>query len=225
MVLLLGALAVGEAVTAQAGVSGLTNTGVDLGKNLVDQAWSIVAGTSVPALSYPSAVYADSTNGVFPIGYWTPNTATSKWDTPFNPLNSNTDPSVNGIYTYQTQFGVTSNPGAANALSFEFAADNEVAWIALNGHAFYQGPTDGSSQFWGFTPVTASNLLQQGINTLQFEVINYAQNGGNPSGLNVQFTSVSGAPEPSTWMMLLLGFAGLGFAAHRPSRKSVAIAV
>lgn len=223
--LLLGTLAIGEAVSAQAGVSGLTNTGVDLGKNLVDQAWSIVGGASVPALSYPSAVYADSTNGVFPIGYWTPNTMTSKWDTPFNPLNSNTDPSVNGVYTYQTQFTVTNRPAAANALSFEFAADNEVAWIRLNGHTFYEGPTDGSSQFWSFTPVTASNLLEKGLNTLQFEVINYPQNGGNPSGLNVQFTSVSGVPEPSTWMMLLLGFAGLGFAAYRPSRKGVAIAV
>jgi PEP-CTERM motif len=28
-------------------------------------------------------------------------------------------------------------------------------------------------------------------------------------------------PEPSTWAMMLLGFAGLGFAAHRRSRKSV----
>jgi hypothetical protein len=28
-------------------------------------------------------------------------------------------------------------------------------------------------------------------------------------------------PEPSTWAMMLIGFAGLGFAAHRRSRKSV----
>ena len=31
-------------------------------------------------------------------------------------------------------------------------------------------------------------------------------------------------PEPSTWAMMLLGFAGLGFAGYRASRKSAALA-
>jgi hypothetical protein len=34
--------------------------------------------------------------------------------------------------------------------------------------------------------------------------------------------AVSGVPEPSTWAMMLLGFAGLGFAGYRSSRKSSA---
>ncbi len=37
-------------------------------------------------------------------------------------------------------------------------------------------------------------------------------------------SSLTTVPEPSTWAMLLLGFAGLGFAGHRTSRKAVAIA-
>jgi hypothetical protein len=32
------------------------------------------------------------------------------------------------------------------------------------------------------------------------------------------------APEPSTWAMMLLGFAGLGFAGFRVSRKGAAFA-
>ena len=32
--------------------------------------------------------------------------------------------------------------------------------------------------------------------------------------------SVGGVPEPSTWAMMLLGFAGLGFLVHRRSRKT-----
>ena len=32
-------------------------------------------------------------------------------------------------------------------------------------------------------------------------------------------------PEPSTWAMMFLGFAGLGFAGYRASRRSVALAV
>jgi hypothetical protein len=42
------------------------------------------------------------------------------------------------------------------------------------------------------------------------------------------YTSASGlslaAPEPSTWAMMVLGFAGLGFAGYRKSRKAVAVA-
>jgi hypothetical protein len=33
------------------------------------------------------------------------------------------------------------------------------------------------------------------------------------------------APEPSTWAMMCLGFAGLGFAAHRRRAKFVARAI
>ena len=35
----------------------------------------------------------------------------------------------------------------------------------------------------------------------------------------------SGVPEPSTWALMLVGFAGLGFASYRASRKNVAVAV
>jgi hypothetical protein len=31
-------------------------------------------------------------------------------------------------------------------------------------------------------------------------------------------------PEPSTWAMMLIGFAGLGYAGYRTSRKSAALA-
>jgi hypothetical protein len=32
------------------------------------------------------------------------------------------------------------------------------------------------------------------------------------------------APEPSTWAMMVVGFAGLGFAGYRKSRKVAAVA-
>jgi hypothetical protein len=56
-----------------------------------------------------------------------------------------------------------------------------------------------------------------------FDVVNYAQGTGNPSGLNVEFTSASsGVPEPSTWAMMVLGFAGLGFAGYRKAKTGPA---
>jgi hypothetical protein len=36
--------------------------------------------------------------------------------------------------------------------------------------------------------------------------------------------TIDAVPEPSTWAMMLLGFAGLGLAGYRASRKGVSIA-
>ena len=34
------------------------------------------------------------------------------------------------------------------------------------------------------------------------------------------FVAVATVPEPSTWAMMILGFAGIGFMAYRRSRKN-----
>ena len=44
-----------------------------------------------------------------------------------------------------------------------------------------------------------------------------------PTGL-VSAGVTASTPEPSTWAMMILGFAGLGFAGYRASRKAAAIA-
>jgi hypothetical protein len=43
----------------------------------------------------------------------------------------------------------------------------------------------------------------------------------NPLYTDVYIDGVSGVPEPSTWAMMLIGFAGLGFASHRRTRKPI----
>jgi hypothetical protein len=48
-----------------------------------------------------------------------------------------------------------------------------------------------------------------------------------PSNITVQARSdapETAIPEPSTWAMMLLGFAGLAFASYRASRRSISIA-
>jgi hypothetical protein len=54
-------------------------------------------------------------------------------------------------------------------------------------------------------------------------------NSGSPNSAGVNLCLGSGPcgsaiPEPSTWAMLLLGFAGLGFAGYRSTRKAGPIA-
>ena len=67
-----------------------------------------------------------------------------------------------------------------------------------------------------------------GIGTTTFNGINdrnqivgfYVDVNGNTDGL-----LVTGVPEPSTWAMMALGFAGLGFAGYRKAqRKGAALA-
>jgi hypothetical protein len=201
------------AAPAQAAVvTGLTNTGVDVSGN-IDNAWSITGGASNPAISYPAPAYV---NGPHP--NWIPNSATSSWITPYDPFNQNTDPSVNGTYHFQTTFTVTGSTLGA-FFTGQFAADNVISQILLNNQVIYTGPGSGS-QFTGWTVFGANNFFQLGVNTLEFDVVNYAQSGGNPAGLNVQFLTAA-VPEPSTWAMMILGFLGVGFIAYR--RKSEAV--
>jgi PEP-CTERM motif len=51
----------------------------------------------------------------------------------------------------------------------------------------------------------------------------YSTDGGapdNPNGPGYEFPVVElTVPEPSAWAMMFIGFAGLGFAAHRRQRR------
>jgi hypothetical protein len=41
-----------------------------------------------------------------------------------------------------------------------------------------------------------------------------------PNGANVSVQTVAGVPEPSTWAMMVAGFAGLGFLSYRRTRRN-----
>jgi hypothetical protein len=54
-----------------------------------------------------------------------------------------------------------------------------------------------------------------------FFVFSNNNDGGTASAVWTDFNVTSGVPEPSTWVMIILGFAGVGFAAHRRRNKTV----
>ena len=130
------------------------------------------------------------------------------------------DPTTDGFYDYTLTFTLTAAQAAGASFTGQFAADNTVTAIMLNGHDLGSG--GGFSSFTGFD--AAAPDFKAGQNTLTFDVDNFAQNGGNPTGLNVQFlSSTAGAvPEPATWSIMLVGFGGLG-AALRASRRRLAV--
>lgn len=97
-------------------------------------------------------------------------------------------------------------------------------------------PTDPNQQFSGFgfyfssgvdiTIVTASGVpdfqpigLSWTADSIIVNLNGTLPNEGSTLTLNVTFAGTPTVPEPSTWTMMLAGFAGLGFAGYRASRK------
>jgi hypothetical protein len=78
----------------------------------------------------------------------------------------------------------------------------------------WSGPTFETFNWAGVTTVSTD--------TLGTPPASYVFDDLTVSGISKGTSSA--APEPSTWAMLLIGFAGLGFAGYRASRKSFAIA-
>ena len=101
----------------------------------------------------------------------------------------------------------------------QWATDNSGSDILVNGVS--TGQTAG-----GFTSYTsfviAAGLLQSGLNTLDFKVLNASGTSGNPMGLRVEFTERSASlatPLPAALPLFASGLGGLGLLSWRRKRK------
>jgi hypothetical protein len=190
------------------------DTGVGLG-GTVDPNWTITASTGTAPLTASNAYIAAYNPPVFPFNYWSAPLLGSQWITPTKDPAQSFDPTSPGFYTYTETLTAT----AGEVIKGQFLADNAVSGIVLiGGPTLLQVIADPGGNFttptsFSFAPITAA-----GKYTLSFTVDNFAQNGGNPSSLDVGFSQqsrVGSVPEPSTWIMMILGFCGVGFLAHR----------
>jgi hypothetical protein len=192
-----------------ASIAGLVNTGAGAVGNVADANWTLNGG----------AAFTGGTNGNFPIGPWLADDTTSRWLTPTANAAASFDPTVDGLYTYTLKFSLAGfNP--ASAMFFgRFAADNTVDSIKLNGTTIGSG---GNFSSWSNFASGGASFVA-GVNAVDFVVRNFAQNGGNPTGLRVEFieSSVAAVPEPAAWAMLIVGFGIVGVTA-RGRRKSIA---
>jgi hypothetical protein len=114
----------------------------------------------------------------------------------------------NGFVTYDNLFW----PGNAPATASDFPGAG--TFLDIYGLAFTIGGgtvVDLFSYGLGFGPPGA--VFGLAVVTSQ-TTLDYFPNAG----------IAASTPEPSTWAMMILGFAGLGFAGYRASRKATAIA-
>ena len=115
----------------------------------------------------------------------------------------------------------TTNSFAAGTYTLDFLlggstrGDTNTVRVSLGD--FAQNITLASNagltnQSFTFTTTTAGNL-------------SFQNSGGDNLGLILDNVTVAAIPEPATWAMMVLGFAGIGFMAYRRSRKDHGLAL
>jgi hypothetical protein len=88
--------------------------------------------------------------------------------------------------------------------------------IVINGITYFNPPSA--------TPSTPEVIDITGLH-LTGASVSVTLNNPNSWVFMSEAQFITGVPEPSTWAMTLVGFAGLGYAGYRASRKRVALAV
>jgi hypothetical protein len=97
--------------------------------------------------------------------------------------------------------GETYTVGHDDGLQLEIGGD-----IVINE----PGPTSFANTTYTWTGPSGNYAFQ----------LSYGENSGPPADLFASLPFTSGVPEPSTWAMMGLGFAGLGFVGSRRARKT-----
>jgi hypothetical protein len=90
--------------------------------------------------------------------------------------------------------------------------------IEYNANGNTLGVDGGSA----INALIASDILYAEAHPSSYSISLFPGADGQAFGSGQGFSP--GVPEPATWAMMLVGFAGLGFAGWRPSRKPVSIA-
>jgi hypothetical protein len=100
---------------------------------------------------------------------------------------------------------------------FQPGSFNGFIMTVLSGPTLISAVADASSGFFPVGLTIVGNQLQ-----MNFQGVNASNTSPLSSIIDVS-TATSAVPEPSTWAMMLIGFAGLGFA-FRQSRRRVSFA-
>ena len=130
-----------------------------------------------------------------------------------------------GLLVHGVSTGITGLPNHGSAfgqkldLGFAHVGDTLVfsLHVSTTGDVFYSNPAlnlDGGFNHVYATSYSGGGGIPAGT-FLAFEDLN---GGGDKDYNDTSFVFTSGVPEASTWAMMLIGFAGMGFVAYRRAR-------
>jgi hypothetical protein len=127
--------------------------------------------------------------------------------------------------TFSTTFDLTGYNSASAAITGSWGVDNG-AEIFLNGISTGIALTDltATSNFNVLHAFSITSGFIAGVNTLSFRTTD----DGAPGAFRVDDAVLTAAvltasiPEPATWAMMILGFAGIGFVAYRRKDRGMA---
>ncbi|WP_432377681.1 PEP-CTERM sorting domain-containing protein [Duganella sp. P38] len=211
-IILAGVIAVAAISSAHAAsITGLNNTGLGASGS-GDSNYKLSAASSDTGIT--STVPVITYDKDWPINPWMANNSTSRWITPTASQGQSLDAWSAGTYTYTLSFNLAGYDASTASFAGRMAADNAVT-VKLNNQII-----GGGASFSDWASFSANSGFVAGVNTVDFIVTNWAQNGGNPTGLRVEFgsSSVTAVPEPETYAMLL---GGLGLVGLLPRRRKL----
>ena len=143
-------------------------------------------------------------SGVFSVG----TVASPDSSTMYAPNSTGTDDSTN----FETAYLWGTILGTGADVTLHVSSDDDTL-VYLNGSF-----VGGNQGVHGVEAMDFDLGLLSGANTLQIFYADRAQTGAELN-LGIDGASISGVPELSTWVIMGLGFAGLGFAASRRASK------
>lgn len=234
---LLTALGMGTSADAAGTVSATFNTITAANPDVEGPITGVVSGLVKSTLG-PDGLPVESTPGTFgdvngagELLWWTPdgvnvtagssNFANGAYALPFDITsnffaNGGSNGGANGYIS--TELTATFTAPLGGTVTFNLGSDDD-SWIFLNGNLVADNGGIHGFQNISF-PVTSGLIV--GANTVVvFQADRHITQSGLYFDADVTLNSV---PEPSTWAMMGLGFAALGFAGYRARKTSVSVA-
>ncbi len=112
---------------------------------------------------------------------------------------------------YELTVGLSSEngPNLVDVLNVQIGSESNLVTLASDSSSYFNKP---------FATYTFDYVATSSITTIAFTLFSSTDYGNNDpliDGASFQQTAVGAVPEPSTWAMMILGFAGVGFMAYR----------